>query len=134
MFDENCPQYFAPNERKDFLEYLSDYGSEYIIYEQDRQIKCAFGLNLDTSVKTASIRWIMVTRGSHQQCLGKVMMQHAIERAKTYPEIQAIAISASQHSAPFFAKWGAVTQNTLENGWGPEIHRVGMLLPLKTAA
>ncbi len=39
-----------------------------------------------------------------------------------------IHISASPKSAPFFAKFGAVEVSTIQDGWGPAMHRVEMQL------
>lgn len=47
LFDENCPDYFAPNERTDYQEYLQQQGEEYFVYEHDGHIISAFGLHPD---------------------------------------------------------------------------------------
>lgn len=129
LFDQNCPAYFAPNERTDFEEYLRDSAADYRIYEQDKQILSAFGLNIDKCRHTASLRWIMVAKNLHSKGMGTRMMQQAIADAKAQG-MQTMIISASQHSEPFFTRFGAVRQRFHENGWGPGMHRVEMLLPL----
>jgi hypothetical protein len=39
-------------------------------------------------------------------------------------------VAASQHSAPFFARFGARELARTDDGWGPGMHRVDMELPL----
>ena len=48
--------------------------------------------------------------------------------------LEAVEIAASHKSAPFFAKFGAVTATVTENGWGAGMHRVDMRLPLRSNA
>lgn len=55
-------------------------------------------------------------------------MQETMARSK---EFRIIFISASQHSAPFFARFGAVQKSFLENGWGPGMHRIEMEIALR---
>jgi hypothetical protein len=41
-----------------------------------------------------------------------------------------VDIAASQKSAAFFARFGAVTLKVVDNGWGTGMHRIDMELPL----
>jgi predicted GNAT family N-acyltransferase len=133
LFDQNCPDFFARNERAEFVEYLRYQGQEYWLYEHQGQVISAFGVHLEEKEHTARINWIMAAKNHHNSGIGKTMMREAILRAKGNCNLRLIHISASQHSAPFFARFGAVQKSVHENGWGPGMHRIEMELPLQNA-
>jgi N-acetylglutamate synthase-like GNAT family acetyltransferase len=133
LFDQNCPDFFAPNERAEFAEYLQHQGQEYWLYEHEGQVISAFGMHLDETEHSAHINWIMAAKNHHHSGIGKTMMREAILRAENYPTLRIIHISASQHSAPFFACFDAVQKSIQENGWGPRMHRVEMELSLQNS-
>jgi N-acetylglutamate synthase-like GNAT family acetyltransferase len=131
LFDQNCPAYFAPNERADFETYLRDSKAEYSVYVQDKQVIASYGLHICNERFIVHLRWIMVALTHHGKGTGTRMMHEAIENAKTFG-FPTMTISASQHSEPFFARFGAVKQSFQENGFGPGMHRIEMQLPLET--
>lgn len=130
LFDQNCPDYFATNERQEFAAYLHLQGHEYRVYEQRRHIIGAFGLHFFSDGHSARINWIMAARNAHKTGAGKAMMEAAIADTQQHPHIDIIHISASQHSAPFFTRFGAIQKTLLENGWGPGMHRIEMEIVL----
>jgi hypothetical protein len=85
IFDANCPEFFAPNERQDYEEFLSDVSAGYEVCEVDGRVFGAFGL-FDDGTNDKILNWILLD-----------------------PQ--------SQGS---------------ENGWGPGMHRVDMLLEVET--
>lgn len=127
LFDQNCPDYFVLNERVEYKEYLKAQGEEYLLYEKDGHIIGAFGLHINAGDTSTRINWIITAKDYRRSGLGSIMMQEAINRSR---KARVIHISASQHSAPFFARFGAIKKNTLENGWGPGMHRIEMEIPL----
>ena len=44
IFDANCPEYFAPNERQDYDEFLCNSPQDYEVCECDGRVLGAFGL------------------------------------------------------------------------------------------
>jgi len=71
----------------------------------------------------------MIHASEHGRSLGTAIMNHVLSelggsRAKI------LDIAASQKSAPFFARFGAVETAHIPGGWGPVLHRVDMELPL----
>jgi len=75
------------------------------------------------------IHWILLEPESQGIGLGKVMMDHVANAAQSL-EVNTIHAAASHLSAPFFAKFGAVVVNKIENGWGVGMHREDMVLEL----
>ena len=132
LFDENCPTYFAENERDDYEAFL-DTPIASIDYELglvDDRVIAAFGLIADESSKRARLAWIMVSGKYFGQGLGSKLMQRAFVRAHDR-QCSAIDIAASHLSAPFFVKHGAKELRKVQDGWGEGMHRIDMELPLK---
>jgi hypothetical protein len=129
LFDANCPEYFALNERIDYQRFL-DIGSDgYELCLIDERIAGAFGL-IGNAVSRRRLNWIMRNPQFHGVGAGRAIMERVVARAAS-EALEAVDIAASHKSAPFFAKFGAVTMAVSENGWGPGMHRVDMQLPLR---
>ena len=128
LFDGNCPRYFAPQERADYLQFLHNTRDPYWVSIQDNVIVAAFGLSR-TADDCARLSWILVSPTHQQQGIGTVMMTFVLKQAKTLA-VREIKIAASQHSAPFFARFGAIEEAHTPHGWGPNMHRVDMRLAL----
>ncbi len=128
VFDANCPTFFAPNERSDYVAFLEGNSAGYEVCELDGCVVGAFGL-LEADQSRISLCWIMLDPHSQGAGIGSEIMRRVISKAKA-SRFPAISISASQKSAPFFARFGAIAQSTTEDGWGPGLDRVDMELTL----
>ena len=128
LFDANCPTFFAPNERVDYESFLDGKPDGYEICETKGRVVGAFGL-LDAGEARMNLCWILLDPQIQGLGIGSRIMKRAISigRASRAP---AIGIAASHKSAPFFARFGAVTITHTENGWGPGMDRVDMELLL----
>jgi GNAT superfamily N-acetyltransferase len=126
LFDANCPEYFDPVERADYLNFLDEQPAGYEVCLQGRSIVGAFGVCARTE-GGLRLRWILISPASQGQGVGKEMMTRAIEVCRASGEAT-LHISASQKSAPFFARFGARTVETVPQGWGPTLDRVEMVL------
>ena len=126
LFDENCPEFFAPNERTDYAAFLSVEPSGYSVCLHEQRIAGAFGVTL-IAPDGASLNWILLARAAQGLGLGTMIMQHVLETVRGRSRLR---ISASQHSAPFFAKFGAVESSRQLDGWGLGMHRVEMQILL----
>ncbi len=125
LFDANCPRFFAPNERDDFLAYLAGRAHEYRVCERDGAAVAAFGIA--KGMERASLNWIMVDPAAQGSGVGREMIVATVAEAKAMGAT-AIDIAASHLSAPFFERFGARELAREENGWGPGMHRVEMEL------
>lgn len=128
VFDANCPIFFAPNERRDYVAFLENNSAGYEVCEVDGRVVGAFGL-LEADQARGGLCWIMLDPHSQRAGIGSEIMRRVISKAKA-SRFPSISISASQKSAPFFAKFGAIAQSATENGWGPGLDRVDMELIL----
>lgn len=129
LFNQNCPKYFATNERQDYIEFLQTPPPKYKVGLIDEKVVAVFGLDIDKTVNRSRITWIMTLPQTQAKGLGKAMMCYAIEMTKQ-ENINAIDIAASHLSAPFFAKFGAKIIKEIPNGWGVDMHRIDMELLL----
>jgi len=128
IFDANCPTYFAPNERDDYVDFLDTDTGRYEVCLVNNKIVGAFGL-YGNGETTKTLKWILIDPGSHGLGIGSAIMDRVVSLGNA-SELKYLTIAASHMSAPFFARIGAVTKATIENGWGPGMHRVDMELHL----
>lgn len=126
LFDANCPQFFAPNERADYASFLDGSPRDYELCLVDGQVAGAFGLIGNGHVRRR-LNWILLDPRFQGFGAGRAIMSRVVTRA-ALDKVQAVDIAASHKSAPFFEKCGALTMSVTENGWGPGMHRVDMEL------
>lgn len=128
IFDSNCPEYFSPNERDEYSNFLDGCPANYEICRNSDQLVGAFGL-IDVSEESAALNWVLLATESQGQGIGSTIMARVIESAQK-TGISVVSIAASHKSAPFFARFGATSVKMTEDGWGPGMHRVDMVLSL----
>ena len=128
MFDENCPEFFAPNEREDYAAFLAGAEGEYTIVLDSGRIAGAFGLAPHGDA--LALRWILFARAMQGRGLGAAVMSRALEAMRTR-SVTVLHIAASHKSAPFFARFGAQPVTTTADGWGPGMDRVDMVLTVR---
>lgn len=128
VFDANCPVYFAPNEREDYERFLDAGPIGYEVCLVDGQIAGAFGLLGDRG-QGKSLNWILISPDFQGIGVGTAIMDRVISSGRE-SGVCFLSIAASQKSAPFFARFGAVTVAVRPDDWGPGMHRVDMELGL----
>lgn len=128
LFDANCPEYFAPNERKDYENFLAANPENYELCFVARPLVGAFGLMHDGAVDR-NLRWVLFEPSSQGLGIGAMIMERVILNASE-SGARVVNIAASHKSAPFFAKFGSTKVTVTANGWGPGLHRVDMVLKL----
>ncbi|MBQ1500741.1 MAG: GNAT family N-acetyltransferase [Sphingomonas sp.] len=127
LFDANCPRFFAPNERAEFVAYLRAHAGAYRLYERGGRVIAAFGVALRGD--RARLNWIMVDPEAQGSGAGGAMIAATIASARA-GGARVIDIAASHLSEPFFARHGARARGRIADGWGPGMHRVDMELSL----
>ena len=127
VFDTNCPEFFAPNERRDYERFLAGNPSTYVVCIRNHKIVGAYGFKISSESRRGCISWIMVDASARGNGLGTRMICRVLE-AVSSGNTTVIDIAASQKSAPFFARFGAVEINRTLEGWGPGLDRVDMKL------
>ena len=125
VFDENCPEFFAPNERAEYAEFLDRVGADYRVCRRDGRVVGAFGLMPGGAVDEAHLNWILLSPSAQGAGLGRAIMGEVAALAGARG-VARIAIAASHRSASFFARFGARELVRTEDGWGPGMHRIDM--------
>lgn len=132
LFDANCPEYFAPNERADYCAFLDTVPDDYEVCELDGAIVGAYGVHaIDDD--NAALHWILLAPAAQGRGIGAAIMSRAV-RTLGQRGHGTLHISASHKSAPFFARFGAVEDARIIDGWGPGMHRVEMRIVRSAAA
>ena len=124
LFDANCPEFFAPNEREDYAAFLGNRPAGYELCLVDGEAVGAFGL-VDDGSGCKHLNWILLDPRSQGMGVGSAIMRR-VEALSHASGSALVRIAASHKSAPFFARFGAITLATTPNGWGPGMHRVDM--------
>lgn len=127
IFDANCPEFFAPNERADLAEFLALPPPGYEVAVGNTGVVGAFGVLREPT--GLCLRWIMIAPGAQGRGLGRLMVQRAIAAVRAAGG-QELHIATSHKSDAFFAKHGAREAKRTPDGWGPGMHRVDMVLPV----
>ena len=128
IFDANCPEYFAPNERDEYAAFLAGAPDAYTVCELNDSAVGAFGLS-DDGDDAWRINWILVRPDAQGHGVGSLVMERALQGART-SGAGLLRIATSPRSEGFFVRFGARPVSRLENGWGPGLDRVDMELAL----
>jgi len=132
LFDGNCPAYFAPNERADYRAFLDAAPEGYEVCMLDGAIVGAYGVHA-TGDGNAALHWILLAPAAQGHGLGAAIMARAMRMLDERGH-DTLHISASHRSAPFFARFGAVEDARIADGWGPGMHRVEMRIVRRSTA
>ena len=132
IFDCNCPEFFAPNERADYTSFLDSNAANYEVCCIGSKVVGAFGLIGDDG-QSRTLNWILIDPKSQGSGIGSAIMERIMTVARTL-ELTYVSISASHKSAPFFARFGAVSVESINDGWGPGMHRINMVLHMASPA
>ncbi|GGR68343.1 N-acetyltransferase [Deinococcus seoulensis] len=131
LFASNMPDLFAPEERLEFAEFLKTMNDPYFVVEDGEQLVACGGVFLRSDGRTAGLSWGMVERSKHRRGYGRVLLQIRLDWLRMHaPEVEAITIDTSQHSAPFFAHMGFETQAVEPDYYAPGLDRHVMQLLL----
>jgi N-acetylglutamate synthase-like GNAT family acetyltransferase len=126
IFDLNCPEYFAPNERDEYEEFLDEIPNGYQVCLIDDIISGAFGL-FKKGKNESRLNWILIDPNTQGTGLGSLFVDKAIQSAKEL-KTSIIHIATSQEAYKFFQKKGAIIVLETKNGWGPNMDKIEMEL------
>ena len=130
LFDANCPEYFSPNERADYLQFLAVCPQSYELCEVKGSVVGAFGLfDIHTRTNEKALNWILLDTRAQGQGIGSTVMARVIASATT-AGTTVVHIATSHKAEAFFEKFGAQVQSVTDDGWGPGMHRVDMSISL----
>lgn len=157
LFDSNCPQYFDPSERADFAYFLDDLAAtaapdqpadapetaegaaapsqvRYLVLEGATGLLACGGLETASDGQKAWLAWGMVDRDSHQQRLGSHLTEARLALARRLPGLREVHLATSQLVHGFYARFGFELREITPQGFGPDLDRYDMVLPLEARA
>lgn len=126
LFDANCPEFFAPNERAEYAAWLDAEPQGYHVCMLDGRVAGAWGLR-QREDGDCVLNWILLAPAVQGRGIGRRIMQEVRDELRARGAAR-LHIGASHKSAPFFARFGAVEIRRTPDGWGPGMHRVDMEL------
>lgn len=129
LFDSNCHDFFAPEEICDYERFLAGRPSGYEVCLDGSTILGAYGLTVNQASRRSRLHWIMIDASVHGRGVGTKIM-HRVLHVMDSSDVHVLDIAASQKSAPFFARFGAVERSRRADGWGVGLDRVDMELEL----
>lgn len=129
IFRSNMPVYFAEEELPLFDAFLDqDIDAQrpyWVVFDRDVIVGCGgIGVNEPTQYTTVPhviMCWGMVHQDLHKKGFGKALLEYRIEQSKVvFPETR-IALGTTQHSAPFFEKYGFKTVYYEKDHWAKDM-------------
>lgn len=131
IFDGLVPQFFAPEERAEFAEFLGDCAqgvAPYLVVLRAGQVMACGGCALRGA--WARLTWGMVAREVQGTGLGRDLTAARLDILRATAGVEAVEIETSQHSAGFYQRFGFKVMRVLANGFGPGLDRWEMTLAL----
>jgi GNAT superfamily N-acetyltransferase len=138
-FQSNVPKFFTENEVADFEAFLDKFLAQtddgkgferiyyYVILENNVAIG-AGGFGFQAEKQHISLIWGLVKHDFHKKGYGKTLLLHRLHQIKTLLPNIPIVIDTTQHSAPFYARFGFVTQKITLNFYAEGMDRYDMTL------
>lgn len=137
-FKSNMPQYFLPEELDDYANWLRNYGNgiaykpgseeHYFVAEEDGLLVACGGVFMEKENNMAGMVWGMVDQRLHRRGIGRKFLLYRIQFIRAHCDTCKIRLDTTQHSRPFFEKFGFTVVKFTENGYGEGMHRYDMLL------
>ncbi|WP_164714212.1 GNAT family N-acetyltransferase [Chitinophaga rhizosphaerae] len=136
-FKGNMPKYFLPEELEDYSNWLLNYAKgipykpegveTYFVAEEDGRLVACGGVFLEKQNNIAGMVWGMVDNRLHRQGIGRRFLLYRIDYIRRECNTCNIKLDTTQHSRPFFEKYGFAVVKYTENGYGEGMHRYDML-------
>jgi GNAT superfamily N-acetyltransferase len=127
IFDSNRPKYFTGPERELFAAYLRRLDQPFFVALVAGQVRGCGGFRVD-DYGVSYLEWGMVHATWHRQGVGANLLRWRLEQIRQIAHTWCVLIDTSQHTAPFFARFGFQSLRTIPNGYKPGLDKVFMRL------
>jgi ribosomal protein S18 acetylase RimI-like enzyme len=125
----NTPDFFAPCEVGEFEEFLDDLSHSYYVVEVAEAVVACGGWSV-SSDGSASLCWGMVERSCHRKGIGSYLLRERLRLIREDDTASSVALMTSQHSRPFFERYGFAVVGVEEGGFAPGLDAVTMRLEI----
>lgn len=137
LFDSNMPSSFLPHERAEFSEWLDGLdGSapeacEYSVVEDAGQAVACGGIWWGGDPqRPAGFAWGMVARDLQRRGYGTRLVLARLERLRELG-VAEVHLDTTQHTAPYYTRFGFLEMGRVPDGYGPGLDRVDMVARLE---
>ena len=134
-FQSNIPIYFTPEEINDFSSFLEQRALPkegeiqstyyYVVLRNNEVVGCG-GFGERERDGTVTLAWGLVHSTFHKQGFGKLLLKHRLSEAKNVYPSKTIYLDTTQHSYPFFEKFGFKTTKITNDFYMQGMHRYDM--------
>jgi GNAT superfamily N-acetyltransferase len=128
LFAANTPHWFAVHELEQYESFLDDGPGSYFLMLENGVIIGAGGIEVEPQRATGWLTWGMVDSTRHGEGLGKSLLDYRLEQLRADSRVTRVCIDSSQHTAPFYEKYGFTTQRIIPDGYAKGLHRHEMEL------
>ncbi|MES2381454.1 MAG: GNAT family N-acetyltransferase [Bacteroidota bacterium] len=138
IFNSNCPTYLDPSEINGLENWLNGLDKGEIVYknsaadffyvvEHNNTVIACGGFYIVKDKQQANMTWGMVNNLCHKQGYGKQLFQYRVIQIKKLFPTHSIVLDTSQHTYPFFERFGFTVTNIIPNAYGPGLDRYDMI-------
>ena len=137
VFESNTPRFFAPHERAEFEQYLSDPiergpNAAYLVLVAAGKIVACGGYYVADG--TAGLAWGLVGQDRHNEGFGTALLLERLRRIARLPDAHQVVLDTTQRSRGFFERFGFETIQVAPDGYGAGLDRVDLRLELTDRA
>lgn len=136
-FTSNVPLYFTQSEIQDFSNFLDEYvqldaeehtawKTHYFVIEINERIIACGGFGKRTGYDELTLIWGLAHLEYHKQGYGIALLEHRLNEIKRLYPGTPVNIDTTQHSAPFFEKYGFKTLSVINDYYEKGMHRYDM--------
>lgn len=108
LLTANTPEFFAPEEKADYEEFLDSFSGPYFVIEDQGRVIGAGGYLIEEESRIAGIRWGMLDPQEKSRGLGRFLLEQRIKRIRESGQADRICVQTSQMTAPFFHHLGFI--------------------------
>lgn len=127
----NTPEFFAPSEENDFLDYLDNSAENYFLVEVNEEVIGGGGINygFDNGL-TARISWDIIHPAHQGKGIGTELLQFRIDEIKKTKTIRNIVVRTTQLAQYFYGKHGFSLDQISKDYWakGFDLYQMSMKL------
>ena len=122
LIRQNTPDFFSPDEEKEFVHYLDHAIEKYFVLTLEDKIAGCGGINYENNYTTGIISWDMIDPRYQGQHLGSQLLLHRLQLLYEDQLIKRIIVRTSQLTCKFYEKMGFQLKEVREDYWAPGYH------------
>lgn len=115
----NTPEYFAPSEEQDLIDYLNNHLEFYYVLEEAGVILGCGGFNRSDDPGAIRISWDIIDPASQGKGVGTALTKFRIQKIKELENIHTIVVRTTQLVYPFYEKLGFELKSVEKDYWAP---------------